>query len=74
MFNRLRELRKEIADENHWPAYVVMSDRSLHALATIKPTTLAAFGNIFGIGEHKRDTYGLRFIAIIKEEVDNHFT
>ena len=74
LFNRLRELRKEIADENHWPAYVVMSDRSLHALATIKPTTLAAFGNIFGIGEHKRDTYGLRFIAIIKEEVDNHFT
>jgi hypothetical protein len=31
------------------------------------PTTLVAFGNTFGIGEHKRDTYGERFIAVIKE-------
>ena len=67
LFERLRQLRKQIADENHWPAYVVMSDKSLHALATDKPTTLQAFGNTFGIGDHKRDTYGERFIALIKE-------
>ena len=34
LFEKLREVRKRIADENHWPAYVVLSDRSLHALAT----------------------------------------
>ena len=67
LFEKLRQVRKRIADENHWPAYVVMSDRSLHALATERPTTLEAFGNIFGIGEHKRDTYGLEFVAIIRE-------
>ena len=67
LFEKLRQLRKRIADENHWPAYVVMSDRSLHALATERPTTLQAFGNVFGIGEHKRDTYGLEFIAVIRE-------
>ncbi|MBQ7424203.1 MAG: helix-turn-helix domain-containing protein [Prevotella sp.] len=44
-----------------------MSDRSLHHLATEKTTTLAAFGNIFGIGEHKRDTFGKQFIEVIKE-------
>lgn len=67
LFERLRELRRQIADENSWPAYIVMSDKSLHALATDCPTTLQDFGNIFGIGEHKRDTYGKQFIAVIKE-------
>ena len=43
-----------------------MSDRSLHALATQQPVTLNEFGNIFGIGEHKRDTYGQQFIDAIK--------
>ncbi len=60
-------MRKQIAEANNWPAYIVMSDKSLHALATERPTTLEAFGGIFGIGQHKRDTYGERFIAVIKE-------
>ena len=67
LFERLKVLRKEIADEINSPAFVVMSDKTLHALATDMPTTLATFGNTFGIGEHKRDTYGERFIAVIKE-------
>ena len=67
LFNKLREVRKRIADEHKWPAYIVLSDRSLHLLATEKPTTLAGFGNIYGIGEHKRDTFGARFIEVIKK-------
>ena len=67
LFEKLREVRKRIADENHWPAYVVLSDRSLHALATGRPTTLQEFGNTFGIGEHKRDTFGQEFITVIKQ-------
>ena len=66
LFERLRALRKEIADESGSPAFVVMSDKTLHALATDMPTTLSDFGNTFGIGEHKRDTYGERFIEVIK--------
>ena len=67
LFEQLKTLRKEIADEMNCPAFVVMSDKTLHALATDKPTTLSSFGNIYGIGEHKRDTYGERFIAVIKQ-------
>ncbi|MBR0049504.1 MAG: DNA helicase RecQ [Prevotella sp.] len=67
LFERLKTLRKEIADEINSPAFVVMSDKTLHALATDMPTTLATFGNTFGIGEHKRDTYGRRFVEIIKQ-------
>ena len=70
LFERLRELRKQIAEANHWPAYIVMSDKSLHILATEQPTTLQAFGEVFGIGEYKRDAYGERFIAVIQEFTD----
>ena len=67
LFNLLRQVRKRIADEHHWPAYVVLSDRSLHHLAIEKPTTLAAFGNTFGVGEHKRDSFGAEFVEAIRE-------
>lgn len=67
LFNKLKEVRKRIADKHQWPAYVVLSDRSLHLLAIERPTTLDAFGNTFGIGEHKRDNYGTAFIEVIKE-------
>ena len=69
LFEKLRQVRKRIADDNNWPAYVVMSDRSLHALASERPTTLQEFGNTFGIGEHKRDAYGEQFLAVIREHV-----
>ena len=71
LFERLRELRLKIANANNWPAYIVMSDKSLHALAKEQPTTLYDFGNIYGIGEHKRDSYGEQFITLIKEYLQN---
>lgn len=67
LFERLRQLRKTIADERKWPAYIVMGDKSLHALATEKPTTVEAFGTVFGIGEHKKATLGERFVEEIKK-------
>ena len=69
LLKHLKMLRKEIADEMNSPAFVVMSDKTLMALATERPTTLASFGNIYGIGKHKRDTYGERFITVIKQYV-----
>lgn len=67
LFERLKVLRREIADEKTCPAYVVMSDKTLHALATDMPTTVLAFGDAVGIGEYKRDTYGERFVEVIKQ-------
>ena len=72
LFELLRATRKRIADEHRWPAYVVLSDRSLHQLAATKPTTLTAFGNCYGVGTHKRDTFGAAFIAVIKEYIARH--
>jgi ATP-dependent DNA helicase RecQ len=41
----------------------------LHSLATIKPTTIEQFGAISGIGEHKKQKYGTRFLALIQKYV-----
>lgn len=71
LFRVLRKLRQNIAEENNWPAYVVMSDKTLHTLATEKPTTLNAFSNIYGIGEYKLKTYGKRFVDVIKNYLNS---
>lgn len=67
LFERLRELRMQIARANNWPAFVVMSDVTLHALATERPETLEAFENIWGISRRKREAYGEQFLTVINE-------
>ena len=69
LFEALRTLRRQCADEEGFPPYIVFSDKVLHALATIKPVTLDTFGFIPGIGEHKKMKYGKRFIALIQKFV-----
>lgn len=70
LFERLRLLRKQLADEQKMPAYIVLTDKVLHALATDKPTTIDAFGRIPGIGEFKRNTYGKVFTQAISRYLD----
>lgn len=64
---KLKQLRRDLAEENKWPAYIVMSDKTLHALATEKPVTLEQFGEVFGIGERKKQDFGARFVALIRK-------
>ncbi len=67
LFEALRSLRRQCADEEGFPPYIIFSDKVLHSLATIKPTTLEQFGFISGIGEHKKQKYGQRFVALIQK-------
>ena len=69
LFEALRQLRKQCAEDEGFPPYIVFSDKVLHSMATIKPTTLEQFGNIAGIGEHKKGKYGNRFVELIKKYV-----
>ena len=69
LFEALRSLRMTCAEEEGFPPYIIFSDKVLHALATIKPTTLDQFGCISGIGEHKRQKYGERFVSLIRKFV-----
>ena len=62
LFEALRALRKKLADQQAIPAYIVLSDKVLHLLASSRPTTIDAFGEISGIGEYKKERYGKEFI------------
>ena len=67
LFEELRILRKRLADQQAIPAYIVLSDKTLHLLAIQKPVTLEEFGMINGIGEYKKEKYGKDFIEVIKQ-------
>lgn len=67
LYEYLRKIRKNLADEQGYPPYIVLSDKSLHELTKMKPTTLQAFGLISGIGEFKIKKYGDTFIKAIKK-------
>jgi len=72
LFERLREVRKAIATASHIAPYMVFSDKSLQAMATEKPTTMAEFGIIYGVGEVKCQKYWRTFTAAVIEHIKQH--
>lgn len=65
LFQKLRELRRTIAQEIGKPPYIVFSDKTLRDMARIKPVTNAQFLAVNGVGQHKLDLYGQRFMRTI---------
>lgn len=65
LFQKLRELRRTIAQEIGKPPYIVFSDKTLRDMARIKPVTNAHFLAVNGVGQHKLDLYGQRFMQAI---------
>ncbi len=72
LFEELRQLRKKLADQQAIPAYIVLSDKVLHLLASSKPDTIEAFGTISGIGEYKKERYGKDFVSVIKKYLESN--
>ena len=69
LFEELRLLRKKLADQQAIPAYIVLSDKTLHLLVAQRPTTIEEFGMVNGIGDYKKDRYGKEFVEIIKKHI-----
>lgn len=65
LFQKLRELRRTIAQEIGKPPYIVFSDKTLRDMARIKPITNAQFLAVNGVGQHKLDLYGKRFMEAV---------
>jgi ATP-dependent DNA helicase RecQ len=63
---RLRSLRKQLADEQSVPPYVVFPDSTLKLMAQAKPRTLVEFGELSGVGSHKLAQYGETFLKEIR--------
>ncbi len=62
LFERLRALRKKLAEERNVPAYVVFSDATLAEMAALRPTSLGELASISGVGPTKLSRYGAPFL------------
>ena len=68
LFDRLRALRKRLADAQRVPAYVVFSDAALAEMAARKPRTPDELLEVNGVGKTKLERYGEEFLAVIAGE------
>ncbi|PZR54995.1 ATP-dependent DNA helicase [Xylanimonas oleitrophica] len=67
LFDALREWRRSVAQETDKPAYTVLSDATLAAIAEIRPTSTMQLARVNGIGPAKIDKYGESVLAIVAQ-------
>ncbi len=72
LFEKLRALRKKIAEEMKVPSFVIFSDVSLQEMAHYLPCDLESFRNISGVGEKKLDSFGDAFLKVIKKHTEEN--
>lgn len=66
LFQRLRALRKELADQQSVPPYMIFADSSLKLMTQQQPQTLAEFAKISGVGKRKLEQYGQQLTVAIR--------
>ncbi|MGJ0237431.1 DNA helicase RecQ [Novosphingobium fluoreni] len=66
LFQALRECRRELAQEQGVPPYVIFHDATLRDMAAARPATLEEMGRTSGVGSRKLDAYGEAFLAVIR--------
>ena len=67
LFDALRALRRDLAQEAGLPPYVIFHDATLREMAQRRPASLAALGEIAGVGARKLDAYGEAFLSVIRQ-------
>lgn len=67
LWEALRAHRRDLAEEQGVPPYVIFHDSTLQAMTELMPTTLEAFADLPGVGIRKLDKYGQGFISVIKQ-------
>ncbi|MDY3914675.1 MAG: DNA helicase RecQ [Phocaeicola sp.] len=70
LFEVLRVLRKQLADQYGLRPYIVMSDKTLQLIAQERPQSIEAFGEISGVASYKQAKYGKEFISTIKKFIE----
>ena len=67
LLERLRELRRELADKQHVPVYLIFQDSVLVEIAMMRPRTLEEFSRIKGVGASKLARYGATFVQFVRD-------
>lgn len=68
LFEQLRELRRDLAEEQGVPPFVIFSDKTLYSMCEIMPTSLTEMLDVKGVGENKLEKYGEQFLDILMAE------
>jgi len=71
LFDELRKLRREIAQQRDIPAFMICGDITLRELTKQKPTDAVSFLSVHGIGEKIAQNYGDKFIEAITKHINN---
>ncbi|MEH2130479.1 MAG: DNA helicase RecQ [Nostoc sp.] len=66
LLQKLRSLRKQLADEQSVPPYVIFHDSTLKVMVQVQPQNLVEFAKLSGVGSHKLAQYGEKFITEIR--------
>lgn len=72
LFSLLKDLRKNISQEENLPPFVIFQDPSLEDMCIQYPTTMEEMTHIVGVGAGKAQKYGKRFITLIKKYVEDN--
>jgi ATP-dependent DNA helicase RecQ len=65
LFDALRALRRDLAQDAGVPPYVIFHDSTLREMAALRPTSLRALGELGGVGARKLEAYGDAFLGVI---------
>ena len=72
LYSILKDLRKKIAKRLELPPYFIFQDVSLEAMATTYPISIEELQTIPGVGAGKARRYGLEFVDVIKQHVEEN--
>ncbi|WP_407491811.1 DNA helicase RecQ [Pseudooceanicola sp. MF1-13] len=71
LLSALKAKRRELAEQQGVPAYIVFNDRTLIEMAEQRPQTLDDMAKVSGVGTKKLDTYGATFLSVITGSVED---
>ncbi|MBU8907339.1 DNA helicase RecQ [Desertibacillus haloalkaliphilus] len=71
LFNALRKLRKELAQQENIPPYIIFADSTLNEMSVKRPTDESSMLNVKGVGEAKFKKYGVHFLQLLQQFTDH---
>jgi len=66
LWEALRECRRQLAEEQGIPPYIIFHDRTLQLICEQRPQNVSEFAEISGVGDRKRDKYADAFLAVVR--------
>lgn len=73
LFEQLRAWRRQLAEREHLPVYMVCPDKTLEHLAIVRPCSLDELSQIFGLGPLKIAKYGPALLKVLQARLSNQY-